>query len=899
MSRTAPDSSFRVGWPFVGREDELGLVLAQLTGPAELVGVEGEPGVGKTRLLRAAANRLNRSGWDVIWLAGSQAIATVPLAALGPILAQPGALPAGPATTGAASADAFAAGAAAILMRTRGARVVMVLDDADLLDPVSAALVEWASNDTEASVALAARAGSSLPQPLARLRQERPDAWVELAGLDRDEVAEVLGTALDGPVAGVTVEYVWQTTGGNALFVRELVAAGWRSGALRPVHGVWCWDRSAALPPSLAGLVAERLAAVTPAARDALEIVAFGEPLPVSVLGRLASAEAIAELERGGWLAVDPAGSAADPAGVVRLAHPMVGEAVRAGVGPLRAKQVHARLAGALLSAPQALADGELRSAVWAVAGDVDVRPELLVRAGWEALYRYDLRLAERLAERAGGGWPADRLLAGVRHRQRRPDQVDGLLAGASDRARTPEQRVRSAVLAAETLYWVQADLERAATVLSEVGADPAGLAMQATLALFDGRPGDALRIAGTALAGPVDQQHVRLWLLTTATFAAACAGRYQQAIELADEGIALARPVGSSSPWGPNQLGWARCAALGGLGRLDEAAAIAEEGYAEGVRLRLPELAGGWSGFAGLIARIRGRLPQSTQYYREAAALLGEHDPFRLGSLSLIETAIALAQQGEPGPAQQALKTAQEQLGDGVNRAAGAWIAQARAWIAYGNHQPALATRLLMHAANVAESTGGHGTAMIALHTVARFGAPQLVRDRLRRLTTVVDGPLVRLFALHAAALCDADGGALDSVAAGYASVGAPLLAAEAARSAATAHRRAGHAGSALVSASRADGWLADCGNAYTPTLPAASPSPLTGRERDVVGLAAAGWASRRIAEHLGLSVRTVDNHLGRAYRKLGVTGRRSIAAESDGPFPADPNRDAFERSN
>src|SRR5215207_6326347 len=151
VPQTAPDSSFRVGWPFVGRESELGLVLAQLTGPAELVGVEGDPGVGKTRLLRAAANRLSRSGWDVIWLAGSRAIATVPLAALGPILAQPrapvaapattgaattGAVTTGVATTGAAWADAFAAGAAAILMRTRSARVVMVLDDADLLDPV-------------------------------------------------------------------------------------------------------------------------------------------------------------------------------------------------------------------------------------------------------------------------------------------------------------------------------------------------------------------------------------------------------------------------------------------------------------------------------------------------------------------------------------------------------------------------------------------------------------------------------------------------------------------------------------------------------------------------------------------------------------------------------------------
>ena len=888
MLLAAPDSSSRVGWPFVGRDDELRAVLAQLAGPAELVGVEGEPGVGKTRLLRAAAARLRQAGWDVIWLAGCDAIAGVPMAALGPLLARscspresgaagsaagsatgrvPGDDPAG------STLDAFAAGAAAVLMRARTARVLMVLDDAHLLDPVSAALVEWASNDTEVSIALASRAGGPLPQPLARLRQERPDAWLELTGLRRDAVADVLATALDGPVDGVTVERVWQTTGGNALFVRELVAAGRRSGALRPVHGVWSWDRAAAPPPSLAGLMAARLEAVTPAARGALEIVACGEPLPSSVLVRLTGAQAAAELERGGLLA-------GDDTGAVRPAHPMIGEAVRAGLGPLRAKQVHARLAGALLPAPEEVADGELRAVAWAIAGDVDVRPELLLRAGWEALHRYDLRLAEQLAQRAGEGWPAEQLLAGVRRHQRRPDQVDDLLAGASDRTNPSAQRVRSAVLAAETLYWVQADLDRAATVLSTVDSDPATLTMQATLALFDGRTGDALRIAGSVLAAPAARPRGRLCPTAIATFAALPAGRSQRAVERAAAGIAWFGCAAAASPWGTHQLDWARCGALCGLGRLDEAAGMAERGYADGVRRRQPELAGGWSGFAGLVDRARGRLTSSTEHYREAAALLGEHDPFRLGSICLIEVAIGLAQEGRPGPAQQALRAALEQLGDGVNRATGAWIAQAKAWIAYGSGKHRLATRLLLRAGNAAEAAGGNGDAMIALHTVARFGEPQLVRDRLRRLATVVDGRLAALFRQHTDALCTADGRALDVVATGYAAIGATLLAAEAARTAAAAHRRAGHTGSALTSAGRAERWLADCGNPYTPTLPADSPSPLTSRERDVVNLAAAGWASRRIADHLGLSVRTVDNHLGRAYRKLGVPGRKAFAS-------------------
>ena len=41
-------------------------------------------------------------------------------------------------------------------------------------------------------------------------------------------------------------------------------------------------------------------------------------------------------------------------------------------------------------------------------------------------------------------------------------------------------------------------------------------------------------------------------------------------------------------------------------------------------------------------------------------------------------------------------------------------------------------------------------------------------------------------------------------------------------------------------------------------------------------------------MAERLYLSVRTVDNHLQRIYRKLGVTSRAELAAtlaEEDGP--------------
>jgi DNA-binding CsgD family transcriptional regulator len=57
----------------------------------------------------------------------------------------------------------------------------------------------------------------------------------------------------------------------------------------------------------------------------------------------------------------------------------------------------------------------------------------------------------------------------------------------------------------------------------------------------------------------------------------------------------------------------------------------------------------------------------------------------------------------------------------------------------------------------------------------------------------------------------------------------------------------------------------------------------PLTPREREVVALAAGGLASKAIADRLYLSVRTVDNHLQRAYTKLGVTAREDLASALD----------------
>ena len=51
-----------------------------------------------------------------------------------------------------------------------------------------------------------------------------------------------------------------------------------------------------------------------------------------------------------------------------------------------------------------------------------------------------------------------------------------------------------------------------------------------------------------------------------------------------------------------------------------------------------------------------------------------------------------------------------------------------------------------------------------------------------------------------------------------------------------------------------------------------------LTGSERRIAELAGAGRSNRDIAQELFVTPKTVENHLGRVYIKLGITSRREL---------------------
>ncbi|RBY79776.1 hypothetical protein DQ238_09000 [Geodermatophilus sp. TF02-6] len=855
-------------WPFIDREGELEAVLATVGGTeAASVVVSGQPGAGRTRLAQEVKRELTARGRRVEWITCTRAISAIPLGTFAHLVPTVG-----------AGADLAAAWQA--LVSTLGADredgpAVVVVDDAHLLNDLCAALAHKLVSTRTAGVVLTVSDAVPAPDPVDALWKDGLAARIDLAALTRQHVERMLEAALGDLVDSRTCESLWRTSRGSAVLLRELVADARTTGHLDQAGGLWRWDGVVALTQRLRSVVRAQLGGLSPAEREAMELLAVGVPLELADLVTLTSAEVVASLERRGLVLVEQV----SPRPVAIVAHPLHAQVLRAELPRAAADAFRRRLASAS-SVQRWLREDPVR--VSALLLDADgPRPGhgVLTRAAAQANGRFDHDLAERLARSALARGPdvaaCTALAESLRWQGRHPEaeQVAGQAAAL------PVPGPAREALAVTRVLNLCYGLGRVDDALALTAEDPGDVvrAVGVVLGLSAGAPLRSADLELERLAGGSDDPRVLVWAGVARTTGLALLGSVPEALVSATAGwtALAASDTATESSAACAALAFGELMALELSGRLKQHEAKMDELH-ELAMARAPSALDGVAALGlgcGLLAA--GRPVEAVGWLTEAAATLVHSDPVGLLRLCRARQAQAHALLGDPTRAQSALTAARA---PSPVRVFDPEVLLAASWLAAAEHRADDAGNKAVAAASLAARLGQRPVEARALHTAARLGRTGKIIDRLHELSDELGDRLLRAFAAQAEAAASGSGEGLDEVASEFAELGAQGLAADASAQAAEAHRDAGHRRQASASAACANSLARSGGGIRTPALDGIVSYELTEREREVATLAAQGVKNQEIARRLVLSVRTVETHLGRVYDKLGISGRGAL---------------------
>jgi DNA-binding CsgD family transcriptional regulator len=860
----------------MGREAELAAIVDAFESRKAVCWVlAGGIGVGKTRLAREALRRVEARGFATLWVVATRASASIPLAAFAHLLPEIEA-------ENTSLLELLGRARKGLIQRGGGRRLLIGIDDAHLLDDASATLVHQLGQ-TDSFVLATVRTGEAAPDPIVALWKEGLLGRLEVNPLSNVEVFRLIRQVLGGDVDGLTLHALWTATRGNVLVLRELILGGLERGALTDSAGVWTWKGPLVVTDPLSEVIEARLARLRPAERALVEVLAYGEPVGACELEASFASEILEAIELRGMVMVEKEGRRA----LVRVAHPLYGEVLRARTSGLRKRAIYRTLIASLERTGARRRLDVLRLANWHLEIGESPSAEVLVAGARQALTVFDPVLAERLARdvaEADRDVAAQVVLAESILLQGRAAEAAAVLAVPSDGSHDDRELALIADRRANVLWSGLGRPSEALEVLSAAALrakDPSireGLkAMESGVLVYSGQLASGVAKAQEVLQSPDSPPRASVIAAIDCATAAAVAGRTEEAVRARRNWISVARGLVGYIPFAPSVLFAPEALALTLAGRLDEAAIAAQACYGEGVSQASRDGSAVGAVALGQVALYRGAVSTSMRWLREAAALfrgpVGNN--FLFWALGLLAHAAALA--GE-------LTFADTAMGEALGARTASLgmfdpqLGLARAWLAAAKGQFSAAQARLARVADEAEESGQLAVAVVALHDLARLGSSKIAAPRLASLAALVEGPFAPGSTAHAEALVHGDAAGLDQAGGSFHGMGADLVAAEAAAGASRAHRAAGRKGSALASAAQARLYLEACPGARSPTFPPHEAPQLTPREREVARLAANGNSNTDIADRLVLSVRTVEGHLQRVYAKLGVADRHAL---------------------
>jgi DNA-binding CsgD family transcriptional regulator len=904
-----------------GEEAAIGALLSDArAGRGGAIVLVGEPGIGKTALIAHARAAATRVSMRVLEARGVESESAIPFGALATLLrpelsrletlpdrqraALAGALAVGPPAPG----DPLTIGAATLGVLAAVADdgpLLVLVDDAHWIDDASASALLFAARRLEhdpVAAILAARPDEGTPLPLDGL-----DA-LRVAGLERPAAAALLAQA-NPALAAPEVERALALSAGNPLGLIELA---------RLPDGLAV--DPAGLPPAVGPAVEEafsRRVHVLPAdARRALLIAAIGEAERLEVLQAAAARlgvglDALEPAEAAGLVELGPDS--------VRFRHPLVrAAAYHAATAPDR-RSVHGAFAAVL--------DGDasgLRRA-WHLAGAA-VGPDAhaasaLDAAAAHARQRHGLAAAAAALERAArltpaGAERARRLVAAAADRILSGATADGLalleeasadaaapgLRAAADALRGRAEVLQGSLITAHELLAGAADRlrehdARQAALLMLEAAVPCFMAGRLELALATARRASEL---AEAVGGDV-----RALAALELGGALAITGHERERAEalIAANAYAMELPEFLLSPAGAAGMlefhVWLERYA-DGLRVAERARELAEAAGAQGAipivlaaRCGLEYRIGDW-----VAARAHGtesvRLAEATGQAMQAA--------FPLNALARLDAA-----RGREASAMELSGRALEIAGRSGMESMEVYGLSALSLLDLGAGRPEAAAERLLLVREACERFGMHDPSVVQwrpdlVEALLRCGREDDARAEAAAYAAQANGtarPNVRATVARLAGLLAEDedeaqerfAEAMSWHARGadpFERARTQLAAGERGRRArrATQAREPLRAALATFEALGAEPWarrarteLRAAGGSVAPARPGRT-EELTGQELEVALLVSTGASNREVAASLLLSVRTVEVHLSRVYRKLGLRGRTELAA-------------------
>ena len=831
--------------------------------------ITGPAGTGKSRVAREGLAAAASLGCETRWVVGAPAAREVPLGAFTAWV------PSGVGDT----AQLLRRVIDEVSSSPSGGAVVLAIDDVHLLDDLSAFVVHQIVVRGAAKVILTIRDGVPVPSAVQEMCRSGQFDRLEIDGLSLGETAAVLSAVLSGPVDSSAVQRLWRMTGGNALYLRNIVEQEVADGRMTFTGGCWRWGGDPVVPRGLIELIESRVGALPPKVADVVDVLAVAEPVDLAMLTRLADPGAVEEAETRGLITLESVGFGIE----ARVSHPLYAEVRRSRSAQSRL----VRLRGVVATELAATADRDdvrtvVRRAALSLDSDLVPDAELLGRAAHCAVWLADLSLANRLAEacvRAGGGPEPMFVRAHALSWLGHGDEAEKVLAGMDVDRLSEAEFAQLAFLRCSNMLWACADPARAKQLIDEAeSATPANARthIDAFLTIYwfaMDRP-EAARAAAKNLTVhdiPIVGSEIS-WALTQI---AADAGRTADAVATAAAGNGVATRT-LDAPQMRFNIADAEVSALLLAGRVSDALEVATDTRRQATDLPgVAELIG--TAVLGRAALSAGDLPRAVELLGRAAGELFLSHPVGWGYRYRIPYATALAMGGRHQEAAAALAALdgvprQFRLLDHERSLALAWVAASRGVVSEAIH-------IVRSAAERARGTGRFAAEVLCLQTAAQFG-DHAVAARLDELAGIVEGPRAGLSARFASALHDGDGAELSLVSEEFEKMGDLVAAIDAAAHAALVYRRRGQRGSALTCSTRADALAARCGAVTPAQLRANEHIPLTDRQHEIVAMIGEGLSNRDIAARLNLSVRTVESHIFRAMAITGTATRDELAA-------------------